>query len=138
MSQYLPKPCEPFGGDINVKVDLSNYATKTDLRNVTHVDISIFATKSNLPSLKTKVDKLDIDKLAPVANDVAKLSNVVKNDVVKKTLYDRLVAKVNNIDTEGFVLKTTYDTDKLDSEKKKLVMQIKKFLIQVIQLRKQI
>ena len=86
MSQYFPKPYEPFGGDINVKVDLSNCATKTDLKNVTHVDVSSFALKSNLASLKTKVDKLDIDKLAPVPVDLGKLSDVVKNDVVKKTV----------------------------------------------------
>ena len=66
MSQYFPKPYEPFGGDINVKVDLSNYAIKTDLKNLAHVDISSFALKSNLASLKTEADKLDIDKLAPV------------------------------------------------------------------------
>ena len=99
MSQYLPKSHEPFGGDINVKVDLSNYAAKTDLKNVTHVDVSSFTLKSNLASLKTEVDKLDIDKLAPVPNDLAKLNNVVKNDVVKKTEYDKLVIKVNNIYT---------------------------------------
>ena len=87
MSQYFPNPYKPFGGDINVKVDLSNYATKTDLKNVTHVDVSSFALKSNLASLKTEVDKLDIDTLTPVPNDLAKLSNVVKNDVVKKTEY---------------------------------------------------
>ena len=86
MSQYFPKPYEPFGGDINVKVDFSNCATKTDLKNVTHVDVSSFALKSNLASLKTKVDKLDIDKLAPVPVDLGKLSDVVKNDVVKKTV----------------------------------------------------
>ena len=118
MSQYFPKPYEPFGGDVNVKVDLSNYATKTNLKKVSHVDISSFALKSNLASLKTEVDKLDIDKLRPAPNDLAKLSNVVKNDIVKKTEYDRLVVQVNNIDTIGFVLKTTYDTDKLDLEKK--------------------
>ena len=86
MSQYFPKPCEPSDGDINVKVDLSNYATKTDLENVLHVDISSFALKSNLANLKTEVDKLDIDKLTTVPNDLAKLSNVVKNGVVKKTI----------------------------------------------------
>ena len=86
MSQYFPKLCEPFGGDINVKFDLSNYATKTDLKNVTHVDVSSFALKSNLPSLKTEVDKLDIDKLALVLNDSAKLSNVVKM-MLSKRLY---------------------------------------------------
>ena len=63
MSQYFPKPYEPFGGDINVKVDLSNYATKTDIRNISHIDTSSFALKSNLANLKTEIDKLDIDKL---------------------------------------------------------------------------
>ena len=77
MSQYFPKPYEPFGGDINVKVDLSNYAAKTDLKNVTHIDVSRFALKSNLANLKTEVDKLDIDKLAPVSNDLAKLSKMM-------------------------------------------------------------
>ena len=115
MSQYFPKPS--FGGEINVKVDLSNYATKTDLKNVSHVDVSSFALKSNLPSLKTEVNKLDIDKLTTIPDDFAKLSNVVKN-VVKKTEYNELVSKVNGIDTTGFVLKTTYDTDKSDLEKK--------------------
>ena len=81
MSQYFPKP---FGEDINVKVDLSNYATKTDLKNVSHVDVSSFALKSNLASLNTEVDKLDIDKLVPVPVDLSKLSYVVKNYVVKK------------------------------------------------------
>ena len=102
---------EPFGGYINVKVDLSNYATKTDLKNVSHVDGSSFPLKSNLVNLKTEVDKLDINKLAPVPDDLAKLSNVVRNDVVKKTEYDKLVNKVNNLDTTGFVLKTKYDND---------------------------
>ena len=78
------------------------------------MDVSSFALKSNLANLKTEVDKLDIDKLTPVPNDLAKLSNVVKNNVVKKTVCGKLVAKVNNIDTTGFVLKTTYDTDKSD------------------------
>ena len=84
MSQYFPKPYEPFGGDVNVKVDLSNYATKTDIKNILHVDTSSFALKSNLASLKTEVDKLDIDKLLPVPVDLSKLSDVIKNDVVKK------------------------------------------------------
>ena len=83
MSQYFPKPYEPFGGDINVKVDLSNYATKADIQNISHVDTSSFAWKSNLASLKTEVDKLGIFKLVPVPVDLSKLSNVVKN-VVKK------------------------------------------------------
>ena len=84
MSQYFLKPYESIGRDINVKVYLSNYATKTDLKNVAHVDTSSFALKTNLASPKTKVDKLDIDKLVPVPVDLSKLSNAVKNDVVKK------------------------------------------------------
>ena len=83
MSQYFPKPYEPFDGDINVKVDLSNYATKADIKNISHVDTSSFALKSNLASLKTEVDKLDIDKLVSVTVDLSKLSDVVKNDVKK-------------------------------------------------------
>ena len=78
MSQYFPKPYEPFGGDINVKVDLSNYATKTDIKNISHVDTSSFALKPNLAGLKTEVDKLDIGKLVPVPVDLSKLSDVVK------------------------------------------------------------
>ena len=92
MSQCFPKQYEPFGGDINVKVDLSNYATKTDITNISHVDTSSFALKTNLASLKTEVDKWDIDKLVPVPVDLSKLSDVVKNDIVKKTEYDKLVA----------------------------------------------
>ena len=103
MSQYFPKPYEPFGGDIHVKVDLSNYATKTDLKNVSHVDVSSFALKSILASLKTEIDQLDIDKLVPVPVDLSKLSDVVKKDVVKKTEHKKLVTKVNNIDTINFV-----------------------------------
>ena len=118
MRQYFPKPYEPFSGDINVKVDLSNYATKTDIKNISHVDTSSFALKANLANLKTEVDKLDTDKLAPVPVDVSKLSDVVKNDVVKKTIYEKLVAKVNSIDTTRFVLKTNYDTDKSEIENK--------------------
>ena len=106
MSQYFPKPYEPFGGDINVKVDLSNYATKADIKNISHVDTSSFALKTNLANLKTEVDKLDIDKLTPVPVNLSKLSFVVTNDVVKKTVYNKLPAKVNSIDTSGFVLKT--------------------------------
>ena len=78
MSQYFPKPYEPFGGDINSKVDLSNQATKADIKNVTHVDTSNFALKTNLANLKTEAGKLDIDKLVPVPVDLSKLSNVVK------------------------------------------------------------
>ena len=74
MSQYLPKPFRSFRGNVNVKVGLSNYATKTDLKNATHVDTSSFALKTNLASLKTEIDKLDIDELAPVPVDLSKLS----------------------------------------------------------------
>ena len=84
MSQCFPKPQEPFGGDINVKVDLSNYATKADIKNISHVDTLGFALKINLANSKTEVDKLDIYKLVPVPVDLSKLSDAVKNDVVKK------------------------------------------------------
>ena len=115
MNQYFP-PYRSFGGNIKVELDLISYATKTHLRNVTHV--SSFALKTNLDNLKIEVDKIDIAKLTPVLNDLTKLSSVVKNDVVKKTEYKKLVTKVDNIDTTGLVLKTTYDTDKSDLEKK--------------------
>ena len=110
MSQFFPKPYEPFGRDINFKVNLSNYPTETDLKEATGIDTS---------SLKTEVDKLDIDKLVHVPVDLTKLSDVVKNDVVKKTVYDKFVTRVNNIDIRGFVLKTKYDTNKSDLEKNK-------------------
>ena len=112
MSQYFLKPYELFGGDINVKVDLSNYATKKDIKNISHVDSSRFVLKSNLASLKTEVDKLDIGKLTTVPVDLSKLSDLVKNEVVKKTVFDKLVTKVNSIDTSALVLKTNCDTDK--------------------------
>ena len=106
MSQYFPKPYEQFGGDINVKVDLSNYATKTYIKNISHGNTLSFALQSNLAcqktevdklginklktlpnnlsNLKNKVDKLYIDKLLPVPVDFSKLTNVVKNEHVKK------------------------------------------------------
>ena len=86
MSQYFPKLFRSFAENISVVVDLSNYATKTDIKNITHIDTSSFALKTNLASLKTKVDKLDIDTLLPVPVDLSKLSDVVKNDVVKKAV----------------------------------------------------
>ena len=117
MSEYFPKP-QSHEENIKVKIDLSNYATKEDIKNITHVDTSSFALKTNLSNLKTEVDKLDIDKLVPVPTDLSKLSNVVKNDVVKKAAYNKLVTKVDNIDTSEFVLKTKYSTDKAELEKK--------------------
>ena len=119
MSQYFPKRfISNFGDSIKVNIDLSN-----DLKNVTHVDTSSFALKTDLANLKIEVYKLDIDKLAPVSVDLSKLSDVVKNNVVKETVYDKLVAKVDNIDTSdltelgnkipdtsGIVKKTNYYT----------------------------
>ena len=119
MSQYFPKPFNShFSDSIKVKIDLSNYATKTDIKNISHVDTSSFALKTNLANLKTEVDKLDIDKLAPVSVDLSKLCDVVKNDVVKKSVYEKLATKVNNIDTSDFALKTKYQTDKTELENK--------------------
>ena len=131
MSQYFPKPYEAFCGDINVKVNLSNYATKADIKNISHVDTLSFALKTNLANLNTEVDKLDIDKVEPVPTDLSKLSNVVKNDVVKKVDYNKLVTKVDNIDTSRFVLKTKYGTDKSELEKKFLILVVllKKLII---------
>ena len=86
MSEYFPKLFRNFRGNINVKVDLSNDATKTDLNNISHLDTSSFVLKTNLASLKTEVDKWDIDKLVTVPVDFSKLINVVKNEVVKKKL----------------------------------------------------
>ena len=87
MSQFYPKPYNQFRRNIKLKVYLSDYATKTDFKNVTHIDTSSFALKTNLANLKTEVDKLDIEKLVPVPTDLSELSNVVKFDVVKKKLY---------------------------------------------------
>ena len=90
MSQYFPKPFRSFAGNVDVKVDLSNYATKNYLKNVTDVDTSSFALKTNLASLKTEVDKLNINKSVPVLVDLSKLSDVVKNDVVKKDCVEKI------------------------------------------------
>ena len=115
-----------------VKLDLTNYTTKTDLKNITHVDVSSFASKTNLASLKTKVDKIDVDKLKATPIDLAKLSNVVKNEVVKKTdnnakvtsiegqiagitknTIDNLadITKLKAVDTNSFALKTKLASD---------------------------
>ena len=84
MSQYFPKPYEPFKREINVKMDLFNYATKTDLKKAIGIDISKLAAKSDLASLKAEADKIDVDKLKSVPVDLIKLSNVVNNDFIKK------------------------------------------------------
>ena len=84
---YCP-PYKNSSNNINVELDLSNYATKDDVKNIIHVDVSSYATKTNLAALKTEVDKIDVDKLKTTPTDLAKLSNVVKNDVVKKTDYN--------------------------------------------------
>ena len=88
----VEKWAKQFGRNINVKVDLSNYATKSDIKNISHVDTSSFALKTNLVSLKNEVHKLDIDKLVRGSVDLSKLNDVLRNDVVQKTAYDILVA----------------------------------------------
>ena len=111
MSQYFPKPFNShFGDSIKVKIDPSSYATKADIKNISLVDTSSFALKTNLANLKSEIDKLDIDKVKPVLTDLSKLSNVVKNDVVKKADFSKLVNKVDNIDTSGLAKKTDYNT----------------------------
>ena len=148
MSQYYP-PYRSSSNNIKVELDLANYATKTDLKNITHVDVSSFANKTNLAALKTEVDKIDVDKLKTTPADLAKLSNVVKNDVVKKTDYstkitsieaqiggltkntvDNLadITKLKAIDTNSFVNKTKFSADintlddKIDGVEKKYLI----------------
>ena len=82
---------------------MSNYSTKKDIKDITHVDTSSCALKTNLANLKTEVDKIDTGKLKTVSDDLAQLSNVVKNDVVKKTDYNTLKNKIDSIDTSKFV-----------------------------------
>ena len=137
-SQYYP-PYKSSSNNIKVELDLTNYATKTDLKNITHVDVSSYASKTNLAALKTEVDKIDVDKLKTVPIDLAKLSNVVKIDVVKKTDYNTIVtsiesqiagvtkntldnlgdiAKLKAVDTNNFVLKTKLASDVITLENK--------------------
>ena len=99
MSQCFLKAYEPPGGDIIIKLDLYNFATKADLKNATRIDTSKLVAKFDLVSLKTEVNKIEVERLKTISADLSKLSKVVKNEVVKKTVYDKLVAKVNNIDT---------------------------------------
>ena len=110
MSKYFP-PYNNSSENIKVELDLSNYAPKKDIKDITHVDTCSYVLKTNLANLKTEVDKIDIDKLKTVPNDLAKLSNVVKNDVVKKTAYNTLKTKIDVIDTSGFVTRTKFTTD---------------------------
>ena len=117
MSQNFPTPSS-HKENIKDEIDLSNYATKKDISDITHVDTSNFALKANLANLKTEVDNLDVDKLATVPVDLSKLSNAVKNEVVKKTVYDKLAAKANNIDTSDYVLKTNFNTKFTELENK--------------------
>ena len=111
-SKYFP----PYGGtgstNVKVQLDLTNYATKDDVKNITHVDISSSASKTNLAALKTEVDKIDVDKLKTVPADLAKLTNVVKNEDIKKT----------DFDMSEFVKRTkcTADTNSLDDKINKL------------------
>ena len=100
MSTYYP-PYKSSSNNIKVEVDLTNYATKADLKNITHTDVSSFASKTNLAALKTEVDKIDVDKLKTVPDDLAKLSNVVKNEVVKKT----------DFGADDYVTRTKFSTD---------------------------
>ena len=106
-SQYFLQ-YENYSNNIKVQLDLTNYATKDDINNITHVDVSSYATKTNLAALKTEVDKIDTDKLKTVPADLAKLSNVVKNDVVKKT----------DFSADDYVKKTKFsaDTNALDDK----------------------
>ena len=100
MSTYYPL-YKSSGNNIKVELDLTNYATKTDLKNITHTDVSSFASKTNLAALKTEVDKIDVDKLKTVPDDLAKLSNVVKSEVVKKT----------DFSADNYVKRTKFSTD---------------------------
>ena len=133
MSQYYP-PYKSSSNNIKVEVDLANYERKTDLKNITHVDVSSFASKTNLAALKTEVDKIDADKLKTTPADLAKLTNAVEHDVVKKTDYNTKVTsteaqiagltnladitKLKAIDTNSFVTRTKFsaDTNALDDK----------------------
>ena len=109
-------PYKSSSNNIKPELDLSNYATKDDVKNITHVDVSSYATKTNLAALKTEVDKIDVDKLKTVPDDLAKLSNVVKNGVVKKTdfIADNYVTRTKfSTDTNAF-------DDKIDKVEKKI------------------
>ena len=143
---YYP-PYKSSSNNIKVELDLTNYATKTDLNNITHVDTSSFASKTNLAALKTEVDKIDVDKLKTAPTDLATLTNAVENDLVKKTVYNTKVTSIEGqiagltkntidnladittlkaIDTNSFTLKTKLASDvttlenKIDAVDKKI------------------
>ena len=121
---YFPEPYTRNKNKIEAELDLSNYATKSDLKNAAGVVTLKFANKADLASLKSKIDKLDLDELETTPVDSSKLSDVVKNEVVKKAVYDELVKKLNaiqNNDTSGLVKKLTM--------KQKLVMLKRKYLV---------
>ena len=138
MSQYYP-PYRSSSNNIKVELDLANYSTKADLKNITHVDVSSFASKTNLAALKTEEDKIDADKLKAAPTDLTKLTNAIENDVVKKTVYNTKVTsieaqiagltkntvdnladitKLKAIDTNSFVTRTKFsaDTNALDDK----------------------
>ena len=147
MSYYTPY--KSSSNNVKIELYLTSYATKTDLKNITHVDVSSFASKTNLAALKTEVDKIDTDKLKTAPTDLAELTNAIENDVVKKTDYNTKVTsieaqiaeltkntvdnladitKFKAIDTNSFVSRTKFsaDTDALDDkidgvEKKTLI-----------------
>ena len=131
MNKYYP-PYKSSSNNIKVELDLANYTTKTDLNSITHVDVSSFASKTNLAALKTEVDKIDANELKATSTDLAKLTNAVEHDVVKKTDYNTKVTsieaqiagltkntvdnladitKLKAIDTNSFVNKTKFSTD---------------------------
>ena len=145
MSQYYP-PYRSSRNNIKVELDLANYATKDDVKNITHVDVSSFAIKTNLVALKIEVDKIDADKLKTTPANLAKLTNAIEHDVVKMTDYNRKVTsieaqiagltkntvdnladitKLKAIDTNSFVNKTKFSADintlddKIDGVEKK-------------------
>ena len=122
---YLPH--RSSSNNIKVELDLANYATKTDSKNITHVDVSTYASKTNLAALKSEVDKIDTDKLKTVPDNLAKLTNVVKNDVVKKTDYN---AKVTSI--EGQIAGITKNTiDNLADITKLKVVDTNSFVLKI-------
>ena len=119
--QYFPEPYNFFGRNVKVELDLPNYATKVDLKNATGTDTSNLAAKSDLATLESEIDKINVEKSKTVLVDSRKLSSLVNNEVVKKTVFDKLAAKVNIIDTSGFILKTKYGRDKSNLKKKSVV-----------------